>query len=213
MKKSDPVFVQRFDVAVLIALAAGKLESADKASSYCSFSDASSFYLKDKSAIPILKITLEDLDREVSERPNTPRIPEGLNALTDSIEISRDEKRRAIEWAKSMSYPIPEEPMGEISALVLCVVAFLFCFIPGIFALMYVNNRSTQYAREMTALRTKWVDAGKPEPGNAGNPMDQLEAIPEKSVEERLEEISSMKNKGLISNDEYEAMRKKALGL
>lgn len=78
---------------------------------------------------------------------------------------------------------------------------------------MYVNNRSTQYAREVTALRTKWVEAGKPEPGDVGNSIGQLEAIPDKSAEEKLEEISSMKNKGLISNDEYEAMRKNALGL
>ena len=119
-----------------------------------------------------------------------------------------------------MGYPIPEKPMGGISALLFCCVAFLLCFIPGIFAILYVNNRSTQYARETTALRTKWVDAGKPEPGLEFKEVTNLERFIEKiesasadSVEERLLELNSMKEKSLITEEEYQAMRKKALGL
>ena len=121
-----------------------------------------------------------------------------------------------------MGYPIPEKPMGGISALLFCCVAFLLCFIPGIFAILYVNNRSTQYARETTALRTKWVDAGKPEPGLEFKEVTNLERFIEKieapsasadSMEERLMELNSMKEKSLITEEEYQAMRKKALGL
>ena len=213
MKSLDPVFSKRFDVAVLIAMAAGKLSSPEKASTYCSFANDSYFFLKERSSIPIIKISLDHLDKEVNERPNAPIVPDLLDDVISPIAIDKQETELAIKWAMSMGYPIPEKPMGGISALFFCCLAFLLCFIPGIFAILYVNNRSTQYAREMSAFRTKWVDAGKPEPGDAGNSIGQLEALPDKSAEEKLEEISSMKNKGLISNGEYEAMRKKTLGL
>ena len=222
MKSLDPVFSKRFDVAVLIAMAARKLSSPEKASTYCSFANDSYFFLKERSSIPIIKISLDHLDKEVNERPNAPIVPDLLDDVISPIAIDKQETELAIKWAMSMGYPIPEKPMGGISALFLCCVAFLLCFIPGIFAVLYVNNRSTQYARETTALRTKWVDAGKPEPGEEFKEVTKLERVVKKieapsassdSVEERLKELNSMKEKSLITEEEYQAMRKKALGL
>ena len=220
MKSLDPVFSKRFDVAVLIAIAAGKLPSPEKASTYCSFANDSYFFLKERSSIPIIKISLDHLDKEVSERPNAPNVPDLLEDVLSPAELDRQETELAIKWAMSMGYPIPEKPMGGISALLFCCLAFLLCFIPGIFAILYVNNRSTQYARDTTALRTKWVDAGKPEPGEEFKEVTKRETVVEKiesasadSVEERLLELNSMKEKSLITEEEYQAMRKKALGL
>ena len=70
----------------------------------------------------------------------------------------------------------------------------------------------------MKALVEKWVDAGKPETGMKVRPIEQLEKVEEKtaaspSTETRLEELVSMKEKGLISQEEYETLRKKALDL
>ena len=70
----------------------------------------------------------------------------------------------------------------------------------------------------MKALVEKWVDAGKPEPGVKVRPIEQLEKIEEipaiqPSTESRLEELLSMKEKGLISLEEYDVLRKKTLGL
>ena len=123
----------------------------------------------------------------------------------------------AIAWAKSIGYPVPTKMGGCLSAFL--VVLGLFAFIvPGLIILLIVWNNSRQYERDMKALVEKWIDAGKPEPGVKARPIEQLEIIEEKpsaisSIESRLEDLLSMKEKGLISLKEYDALRKKTLGL
>jgi hypothetical protein len=131
--------------------------------------------------------------------------------------IADEEKKRAIDWAKSMGYPIPEEPLDGCSSILLVLGGFLICFIPGIFAFLYINNRQTKYNSEMTAIRTKWVDAGKPEPGIKGRIVEPLERLPDskaqKTTQEQLEEIKELKEKNLIEDEEYQRLRTKILGL
>ena len=123
----------------------------------------------------------------------------------------------AIAWAKSIGYPVPTKMGGCLSAFL--VVLGLFAFIvPGLIILLIVWNKSRQYERDMKALVEKWIDAGKPEPGVKARPIEQLEIIEEKpsaisSIKSRLEDLLSMKEKGLISLEEYDALRKKTLGL
>ena len=123
----------------------------------------------------------------------------------------------AIAWAKSIGYPVPTKMGGCLSAFL--VVLGLFAFIvPGLIILLIVWNNSRQYERDMKALVEKWIDAGKPEPGVKARPIEQLEIIEEKpsaisSIESRLEDLLSMKEKGLISLEEYDALRQKTLGL
>ena len=68
----------------------------------------------------------------------------------------------------------------------------------------------------------KHCDSGKPEPGEGAKEVTKLERVVEKietpaassdSLEKKLTELNSMKEKGLITDEEYQAMRKKALGL
>ena len=82
--------------------------------------------------------------------------------------------------------------------------------------------QSNQYERDMIALVEKWVDAGRPNAGEGTKEVTRLERIVEKvemptsssaSTEQRLEELNSMKEKGLITDEEYQAMREKAIGL
>jgi len=123
----------------------------------------------------------------------------------------------AIAWAKSIGYPVPTKMGGCLSAFL--VVLGLFAFIvPGLIILLIVWNNSRQYERDIKALVEKWIDAGKPEPGVKARPIEQLEIIEEKpsaisSIESRLEDLLSMKEKGLISLEEYDALRQKTLGL
>ena len=58
--------------------------------------------------------------------------------------------------------------------------------------------------------------------GEGAKQVTRLERVVEKiepasgssnSVEQKLTELNSMKEKGLITDEEYQAMRKKALGL
>ena len=123
----------------------------------------------------------------------------------------------AIAWAKSIGYPVPTK-MGGCLSTFLVVLGLCAYVLPGVIILLLVWNNGRQYERDMKALIEKWIDAGKPEPGVKAKPVEQLEKIEEKpaaspSTETRLEELASMKEKGLISQEEYETLRRKALGL
>ena len=123
----------------------------------------------------------------------------------------------AIAWAKSIGYPVPTK-MGGCLSTFLVVLGLCAYVLPGVIILLLVWNNGRQYERDMKALVEKWIDAGKPEPGIKTRPVEKLEKIEEKpaappSTESRLEELVSMKEKGLISQEEYETLRKKALGL
>ena len=123
----------------------------------------------------------------------------------------------AIAWAKSIGYPVPTK-MGGCLSVFLVVLGLCVFVVPGLIILLIVWNDGRQYERDMKALVEKWIDAGKPEPGIKTRPVEQLEKVEEKpsaspSTESRLEELVSMKEKGLISKEEYETLRKKALGL
>ena len=126
-------------------------------------------------------------------------------------------REKAVAWANSMGYPVPEKWSGCLSAFLVVIGLCVYLF-PGLILLLIVWNNGNQYERDMKSLVAKWVDAGKPDPGEKNKPVTQLEKIEDThsaqtSTESRIEEIASMKNKGLISEEEYETLRKKALGL
>ena len=81
--------------------------------------------------------------------------------------------------------------------------------------------KNNQYERDVAALVSKWIDAGRPVPGEKikeETKLIRMEESMEKSTvpvstESRLQELISMKEKGIINDDEYETLRKKALGL
>ena len=92
----------------------------------------------------------------------------------------------------------------------------------GVLLLVWLFVEANQYDRDMKQLVEKWVDAGRPAPNEGIKEVTRLEKIVEKvdnsapqaaSTEQRLLELNSMKEKGLITEEEYQAMRKKALGL
>ena len=107
--------------------------------------------------------------------------------------------------------------MDPVSATIFVIIAFLACVVPGVFAFVYVAQRNGTYVREMTALRVKWIDLGKPKPGQKGVMPGKLEALQEKNddktIEKKLDELKSLNESGKISDEEYQALRKKALGL
>ena len=139
---------------------------------------------------------------------------EGKRLVANS---SDSNQAAAIKWATSIGYPVPTK-MGGCLSTFLVVLGLCAYVIPGVILLLLVWNNGRQYERDMKALVEKWIDAGKPEPGMKTRPVEQLEKVEEKpaaspSTETRLEELASMKEKGLISQEEYETLRKKALGL
>ena len=152
------------------------------------------------------------------------KIPQGILAkvLEDkgfkSNPMTETETReKAVLWAKSMGYPIPSK-MGGCLAIILVIIGLTAFVVPGVLILIWVWYQGNQYERDMRQLVAKWVDAGKPTPGKKENIGGKtLEILPEKNNEEEMEkklkDLLSMKEKNLISDEEYKEMRKKILGL
>ena len=145
----------------------------------------------------------------------------GNLSTTSSITQFSTSEEKAVAWAMSMGYPVPKKMNGCATGL-LVAVGLLCAIVPGILLLVWLGVQENQYKRDMAALVAKWVDAGKPEPGEGAKEVTKLERVVEKvetpsasadSMEQKLMELNSMKEKGLITEEEYQAMRKKALGL
>ena len=129
------------------------------------------------------------------------------------------DQARAIAWARSMGYPIPIKMNGCLSTF-LIVIGLTAFIVPGLLLIFFVIWKDNQYRTEVVALVTKWVEAGKPEPGIKENldakqaaPLTPHPLTPQAGIEGKLAELQSMKDKGVITEDEYQLMRKKALGL
>ena len=151
------------------------------------------------------------------------RIPQGilLKKLRDKgfkcVPMTETETReKAVIWAKSMGYPIPSK-MGGCLAFILVIIGLTAFVVPGVLILIWVWYQGNQYERDMRQLVAKWIDAGKPTPGKKENIEKTLEILPEKNSEEEMEkklkDLLSMKERNLISDEEYKEMRKKILGL
>ena len=151
------------------------------------------------------------------------KIPQGILAkkLEDrgfkSNPMTETETReKAVLWAKSMGYPIPSK-MGGCLAFILVIIGLTAFVVPGVLILIWVWYQGNQYERDMRQLVAKWVDAGKPTPGKKENLEKPLEIVPEKNseeeIEQKLKDLLSMKERNVISDEEYKEMRKKILGL
>ena len=145
----------------------------------------------------------------------------GQLSTTSTLTKFSTPEEKAVAWAMSMGYPVPTKMNGCATGL-LVGVGLICAIIPGILLLVWLGVQDNQYKRDMAALVAKWVDAGKPEPGEGAKEVTKLERVVEKveassttadSMEQKLMELNSMKEKGLITEEEYQAMRKKALGL
>ena len=151
------------------------------------------------------------------------KIPQGILAkkLEDkgfkSNPMTETETReKAVLWARSMGYPIPSK-MGGCLAIILVIIGLCVYVVPGILILLWVWYQGNQYERDMRRLVAKWIDAGKPTPGKKENLEKTLEIVPEKNIEEEMEQklkdLVSMKERNIITDEEYNQMRKKILDL
>ena len=179
----------------------------------------------------------------------------GPNGLIAERKLRRDSSPAvmAVAWATSLGYSVPRKVDDGLVVFLIVIGLFIF-IIPGVLILVWFLIKINQYDREMNKLIEKWVDAGRPKPGEGIKEVTRLESISERvdhietpfstteqrleelddlketlqnhqlfsaenstmssaSTEQRLEELNSLKEKRLITDEEYKAMRKKALGL
>ena len=200
--------------------------------------------------VPLAKLIaspIADIDRLRKIGPNS------LRAQREACRSDSSPAVKAVAWATAMGYSVPSKMDDGLAAFLVVIGLFIF-IIPGALILIWVLIQINQYDRDMNKLIEKWVDAGRPKPGEGIKEVTRLESISERvdhietpsssteqrleelddlketlqnhqlfsvenpaissaSTEQRLEELNSLKEKRLINDEEYKAMRKKALGL
>lgn len=204
----------RFDAAVSRAIAQGNFRDPWTASRETSGPDGEHFVIRTSNGSRICMIPLAELDSSSSGSTITAATPTGAPI------VFRGDEEAAIAWATSMGYPVPRKLNGCLMAAGVAL-GLMAAVVPGVLLLIVLMIKDRDYKRDMRSLVAKWVDAGRPQPGVAAVQVKELEKVVEKKVapatasgmEERLSELQAMKDKGLISAEEYNALRKKVLGL
>jgi len=131
------------------------------------------------------------------------------------MNIGSDEEK-AKAWALSMGYVVPSKMNGCLMGIFIAI-GLLAYVVPGVLLLVWLFVNDNQYKRDMKSLLEKWIDAGRPQPGEGIKEVTKFERVVEKveniGTELRLEGLNSMKEKGLINEEEYQAMINKVLCL
>jgi len=201
-----PTKRQLFDVAVARAIKEGLIADESEADAWESQAEYHYFKLNGKYHKPIAKYANTELMKDVD-----------LKKEAGLIELSAEEAReKAAEWAKAAGYTIPTKFNGCLSVL-LVIIGSLMYVIPGIIVFIWLWWQNKNYESEMNKIVGRWNDAGRPKAGQKEAPPLVLEQVNQteesKSLEEKLEELNVLLNKGLINDDEYQVMRRKELGL
>lgn len=130
-----------------------------------------------------------------------------------------DSQRMALDWARSMGYPMPNPPNGCLNSVAIGC-GFLLAILPGILMAMWASNEVSKYHKAIDDIIARWIDAGCPPPGiktmsPVVDPQQALAPPPMDiaQVELKILQLATMKEKGVISDEEYQALRRKELGL
>lgn len=203
-----------FTNSVQFAINSGLIDPLDKPDPVKSgFRDpfTSRYLIKDKDGNCLARIDMNKVYKFVGEQKL-------LSIQENKVEPSNhlSDRKSAIVWANSHGYPVPEKLDGCLSVFLVFAGLTMFV-IPGVALLIWLAFRDNQYERDMNTLVTRWIDAGRPEPGikenieaiAASNPP----ALPSIDLASRLEELQNLKYKELITLEEYESLRRKELGL
>ena len=139
-----------------------------------------------------------------SSMPNQTSSPISLASRNQS------ENSLAEEWARSTGLvELPQKP--HKFKVWICVVATI-AFIPlGFVYYIWCQNQNNKYSQALATARRMWRTAGSPDPYL---PMAAAQA-PTKvdTLSEKLREMGDLKDKGLLSEDEFTAAKRKLLGI
>tara|TARA_Y100001968_G_scaffold185871_1_gene170211 strand:+ start:510 stop:776 length:267 start_codon:yes stop_codon:yes gene_type:complete len=73
------------------------------------------------------------------------------------------QQNKALRWAKSMNYEIPDRKKPNWKSYLLLVILFFAGIFPALFYLLLMLHRKAQFDRRMRPLVAKWEEAGSPE--------------------------------------------------
>ena len=196
---------EEYQKAILLAIRQGLIKSYSEVSEELSGEESYSLVLRGHQGEVLAKVSLIALN----------------NVKSDGVPTAFDTNQdKAVAWAYTMGYDIPTKMDGCSQGCLIGIGCVIF-ILPGLLLIAWLMVKNNQYERDMAALVSKWIDAGRPEPGEGIKEETKLVRIEEStetstvpvSTEARLQELITMKEKGLISDDEYDTLRKKALGL
>ena len=147
---------------------------------------------------------------EIFKRVNT----DPKNAANPLIDAGVQSERNLAEaWARSTGLvdvpPKPHKFNGWI-----CFILALFWFIPAIVYYFWCEARANAYAEAINhALRT-WKANGSPDPYALAGSSPAVPMSPvEPGISQQLQELFDLKERGLLSEDEFVAAKKKLLGI
>ena len=196
------------DAAIQIALRRMHISSPDKVDKNKCFQQSGGpkglFILCNSEGKKVASIDNDSIQKQLSGEGQVPSIasikksnppiktpPSQANSVTSSdYPLSND--AAAVAWAKSIGYPVPTKTNGCLTTF-LVVIGLCAYVVPGILILLFVWYNNNQYEKEMKALVMKWVDAGKPMPGEKVRQVEKLERIKETNVE-RIKESNDNSN-------------------
>lgn len=128
---------------------------------------------------------------------------------------NKSAEAKAIMWARSLKYPVPNPPDGCFNGFI-AICGFLLGIIPGIIWIIYVDTLTKNYRRRIEELIDKWIESGKPDPYNLpSSKKQQLNPVNTDStidhIDTKMRKLNELKEQQLISDNEYEQMRAKFL--
>ena len=73
------------------------------------------------------------------------------------------QQKKALRWARSMGYEIPERKKPNWKSYLLLLLLFFAGILPALFYLLLILHRKAQFDRKIRPLIAKWEEAGCPE--------------------------------------------------
>ena len=129
------------------------------------------------SRIPLSKLfTAPIADIDLFEKAKGPN---RLRAERETCSSDSSPAVKAVAWATAMGYSVPSKMDDGLAAFLVVIGLFIF-IIPGALILIWVLIQINQYDRDMNKLIEKWVDAGRPKPGEGIKEITRLESITER---------------------------------
>ena len=113
-------------------------------------------------------------------------------------EINKFEEEKILQWAKSMGYEVPYKFNGCLMFIIGCI-GLAIGVVPGLVIFFYLYQNNKEYKEKIKSLEFKWIDAGKPQPGQSKNKVRNLKRIEESNTAEIFDSEADTE-----SNDDFE---------
>ena len=87
-----------------------------------------------------------------------------MGYYTTSLLVKQQlQQKKALKWAKSINYEIPDRKKPNWKSYLLLIVLFFAGGVPALFYLLLMLHRKAQFDRKIRPLVAKWEEAGCPD--------------------------------------------------